>query len=628
MRRNIIIKLRLLEKARQANIDYNVTTCALRTAKGMMLIMNERVLLTGNEAVARGAWEAGVLFASAYPGTPSTEILENMVKYKDDLYCEWAPNEKVALETAIGASIAGVRSLAAMKHVGLNVAADPLFTFAYTGVNGGCVLISADDPGMHSSQNEQDNRNYAMAAKVLMLEPSDSQEAKDFIKLAFELSERFDTPVMLRMTTRICHSKGIVTLNDRVLPPPIPYVKNAQKYVATPGNARIMRVKLIERLKTMLEYSNNCEMNVAEYSGSDVGVITSGVSYQYAKEVFGRDVSYLKLGLTYPLPVDLVRAFAAKVKKLYVVEELDPYLENQVKAIGIDCIGKSIIPEWDELNSDTVRKAVFGGNGAERKLSDIQAVPRPPILCAGCPHRGFFYTLSKKKNVLITGDIGCYTLASAPPLSAMDTSFCMGGSISTGHGAAKAFEKTGNQMKVVAVIGDSTFFHSGITSLLDVVYNHGNSVSVILDNRITGMTGHQENPGTGYTLSGEETAKVNIPMLCRSMGMSDDCIFIVNPLDLEETSKVLDAALAKNEPSVIITRYPCILKRFTEEERTEFDLSPKTCIIDQTLCKKCRNCVKTGCPAIHSGDSITINQDACVGCGVCLQVCPFGAISM
>jgi len=327
------------------------------------------------------------------------------------------------------------------------------------------------------------------------------------------------------------------------------------------------------------------------------------------------------------LPVDLVRAFAAKVKKLYVVEELDPYLEKQVKALGLDCIGKSIIPEWDELNSDAVRKAVFGG-GAEQKPSNIQAVPRPPILCAGCPHRGFFYTLSKKKNVLITGDIGCYTLASAPPLSAMDTCFCMGGSISTGHGAAKAFEKTGNQMKVVAVIGDSTFFHSGITSLLDVVYNRGNSVSVILDNRITGMTGHQENPGTGYTLTGEETAKVDIPMLCRAIGMSDDCIFIVNPLDLEETSNVLDIALAKNEPSVIITRYPCVLKRFTEDERAEFDLSPKTCIIDQALCKKCRNCVKTGCPAIHSGDTITINRDACVGCGVCMQVCPFGAISM
>jgi indolepyruvate ferredoxin oxidoreductase alpha subunit len=425
-------------------------------------------LLTGNEAVARGAWEAGLLFASAYPGTPSTEILENMAAYKEDVYCEWAPNEKVALEAAIGASLAGVRSMAVMKHVGVNVAADPLFTFAYTGVNGGCVLISADDPGMHSSQNEQDNRNYAMAAKVLMLEPSDSQEAKDFVKLALELSEEYDTPVMLRMTTRVCHSKSIVELEDRITPTVVDYKKNTGKFVATPANAKIMHVKLLERLKNLTAYSNDCALNRAEYSGSETGVVTCGVAHQYAKEAFGDTASYLKLGLTYPLPMDLIKNFASKVEKLYVVEELDPYMERQIRAAGIECTGKELIPEKDELNTDIIVESVFG-EAAETLSSEINAVPRPPSLCAGCPHRGFFHVLAKKKKVMITGDIGCYTLASAPPLSAMDSCFCMGGSISTGHGAAKAFEKIGSDMKVVAVIGDSTFFHSGITSLLDIV---------------------------------------------------------------------------------------------------------------------------------------------------------------
>ncbi|GHU49885.1 indolepyruvate oxidoreductase subunit IorA [Clostridia bacterium] len=586
-----------------------------------------RQLLTGNEAVARGAWEAGLLFASAYPGTPSTEILENMAAYKEDIYCEWAPNEKVALEAAIGASLAGVRSMAVMKHVGVNVAADPLFTFAYTGVNGGCVLVSADDPGMHSSQNEQDNRNYAVAAKVLMLEPSDSQEAKDFVKAALELSERFDTPVMLRMTTRVCHSKSIVELGERVASPVVDYKKNTVKYVATPANAKVMRVKLLERIQNLTAYSNDCPLNHAEYNGSGTGVVTCGVAHQYAREAFGDEASYLKLGLTYPLPMDLIRDFASKVEKLYVVEELDPYMERQINAAGIKCIGKELIPEKGELNTDIVREKIFG-IGTETLHSEKNAVPRPPSLCAGCPHRGFFHVLAKKKNVVITGDIGCYTLASAPPLSAMDSCFCMGGSISTGHGAAKAFEKTGRDMKVVAVIGDSTFFHSGITSLLDVVYNKGNCVSVILDNRITGMTGHQENPGTGYTLMGETTAEVDIPALCRAIGISDDCIFVVNPLLLEENAKALDEALAKDEPTVIITRWPCILKKFTAADKDEFDLAPKTCVIDQDLCKKCNICVKTGCPAIYSDEIISIDQDSCTGCAVCLQVCPFDAITV
>lgn len=584
-----------------------------------------KILMTGNEAVTRGAYEAGLTFASAYPGTPSTEILENMVNYKDDIYCEWAPNEKVALEAAIGASIAGARSMVAMKHVGVNVAADPLFTFAYTGVTGGCVLVSADDPGMHSSQNEQDNRNYATAARILMLEPSDSQEAKDFMMLGLELSERFDTPVMLRMTTRVCHSKSMVELGTRVEKPLIPYERKITKYVATPANGKVMRKQLIDRLKRMEEYSNTAPINKAEYNGSKIGVISAGVAYQYAREVFGEESSYLKLGMTFPMPMDLISEFAGKVEKIYVIEEMDPYMENHLKMAGIPCIGKEVIPEMDELNTDIIRKAVFG-ESTEILQSEKTAVGRPPVLCAGCPHRGFFYTLRKKKNIIITGDIGCYTLGSAAPLSAMDTCFCMGGSISAGHGASMALRKAGSDKKVVAVIGDSTFFHSGVSSLMDVVYNKGNSVSVILDNRITGMTGHQDNPGTGYTLMGEPTQEVDIPMLCKAIGIKDENIYTVNPLLLAETGKVLDEALSKNEPTVIIARYPCILKAFSDQDKEEFNLSPKKCYIDQEKCTKCKVCIKTGCPAILSGEQITIDQGACTGCTVCMQVCKFDAI--
>jgi len=582
-------------------------------------------LMTGNEAVARGAYEAGLTFASAYPGTPSTEILENIVQYKDNIYCEWAPNEKVALEAAIGASIAGARSIAAMKHVGVNVAADPLFTFAYTGVTGGCVLVSADDPGMHSSQNEQDNRNYAAAARVLMLEPSNSQEAKDFMKLGLELSEKFDTPVMLRVTTRICHSKSLVELSDRIEKPLVPYEKKITKYVATPANGKVLRRKLIDRLKAMEEYSNIADINVAEYNGTKIGVISAGVAYQYAREVFGDDASYLKLGMTFPMPMEKVKEFASKVDTLYVVEEMDPYMENHLKMAGIKCIGKEIIPEMDELNTDVVRKAVFGIS-AETVKSEKEAIVRPPTLCAGCPHRGFFYALRKKKNIIITGDIGCYTLGSAAPLSAMDTCICMGGSISAGHGAAQALKQNGSDLRAVAVIGDSTFFHTGINSLMDVVYNKGNTVSVILDNRITGMTGHQENPGTGYTLMGEPTNEVDIPMLCKAIGVKGDNIYIINPLDLKATDEALTDALSKDEPTVIVAKWPCILKKFSEQDKKEFDLSPKHCEIDQDKCRKCKACVKTGCPAISSGDSITINPEACTGCSVCRQVCPFEAI--
>ncbi len=460
-----------------------------------------------------------------------------------------------------------------------------------------------------------------------MLEPSDSQEAKDFTKLAFELSEKFDTPVMLRVTTRICHSKGLVELNDRVEHEAIKYERNIKKYVATPANGKVMRKNLIKRIEDMRDYSNKTDINYAEYKDSEIGVISSGVAYQYAKEVFGDNASYLKLGMTYPMPEDLIREFASKVKKLYIIEEMDPYIETFVRSIGIDCIGKEVIPEMDELNPDIISKAVFGEEKETVKVEQ-EAVVRPPTLCAGCPHRGFFYALRKKKKVMITGDIGCYTLGSAAPLSAMDTCICMGASISAGHGASKAFERIGADTKVVSVIGDSTFFHSGVTSLMDVVYNKGNSVTVILDNRITGMTGHQENPGTGYTLMGEPTEEVNIPLLCKAIGIKVESIYIINPLDLKATDEALTDALSKDEPTVIIAKWPCVLKKFSEQDKEEFDLSPKKYEIIQDKCTKCLICVRTGCPAIISGEQIVIDADSCTGCSICYQVCPFDAIKL
>lgn len=582
-------------------------------------------LMTGNEAIARGAYEAGVVVASAYPGTPSTEILENLVKYKDEVHCEWAPNEKVALECAIGASVAGVRSLAAMKHVGVNVAADPLFTFVYTGVGGGCVLVSADDPGMHSSQNEQDNRHYATAAKILMLEPSDSSEAKEYAKLAFMLSSHFDTPVLLRVTTRLCHSKSLVELDERVENAPPEYKKNIAKYVATPGNGRIMREKLKKRLEAMEDYSNKALINTIEYNSNEIGIVSAGVAYQYAREVFGDDVSYLKIGMTFPMPMDLIKEFAGKVKKLYVIEELDPYIENHIKMAGIDCIGKSIIPEMGELNPDIIRKAVLNTDKSTF-VSETKAVSRPPTLCAGCPHRGFFYALAKVRNAMITGDIGCYTLGSSAPLYAMDTCICMGASISAAHGASKAFERKGIDKKVIAVIGDSTFFHSGITGLMNVVYNKSKCVTVILDNRITAMTGQQDNPGTDYTLMGEAAVEADIPLLCKAIGIKEENIYTVNPMILEDIKKVLSDALDKDEPTVIISRYPCALKRLSEKDKKEFDLLKKPCFIDQEKCTRCKACIRTGCPALISKDTITIQKESCTGCGICMQVCPFEAI--
>lgn len=583
-------------------------------------------LMTGNEAIARGAFEAGVTLASAYPGTPSTEILENIAQYKDSIYSEWAPNEKVALEVAIGGSIAGARTLAAMKHVGLNVAADPFFTYAYTGVNGGFVLVTADDPGMHSSQNEQDNRYYAKFAKVPMLEPSNSQEAKEFVKEAYKISEEFDVPMLLRVTTRICHSKSLVEFADREEVEMKPYVKNGAKYIASPANSKVLHVKLEEKLKKLEEYSNKTSLNYEIWNNKKIGVITSGVSFNYAEEVFGEDVSYLKLGMTYPLPMAKIKEFANKVEILYIVEELEPYIETEVRAVGIKCFGKDKISNIGELNPDIIRKGFLNEESEALEVSSEKIVNRPPTLCAGCPHRGFFYELSKRKNVYVSGDIGCYTLGAAPPLSTTDSVICMGASVSAGHGFAKACKANDRDMKVFSVIGDSTFFHSGITGLVDLVYNGGHTTTVVLDNRITGMTGHQDNPGTGYTLMGDVAPEIDIEKLVKAIGIKD--VDVINPLNLEETRKVIEKHENLDKASVIITKWPCALKRFTEKDHERFNLKRAQCFVDQEKCRKCKMCLKVGCPAISMDKDKGANIDLamCVGCDVCLQVCPFDAI--
>jgi len=584
-------------------------------------------LMTGNEAVARGAYEAGVLVASAYPGTPSTEILENLIEYKEALYAEWAPNEKVAMEVAIGASIAGVRAFAAMKHVGVNVAADPLFTLGYTGVTGGFVFVSADDPGCHSSQNEQDNRYYAKFAKIACIEPSDSQEAKDFVKEAYNISEMYDVPVMLRLTTRVCHSKSMVMLEDRVEAPFKPYVKNGKKYIAAPANAKKLHPIVEDRLKALEAFSNETPLNRFEWHDKKIGIITSGIAFQYAKEVFGDEASYLKIGFSHPLPMAKIREFSEAVETLYVIEELEPFIEEQVKAAGIKCIGKDKISNVGELNPDIIAKALKGieAEYIEQHLDKI--VERPPTLCAGCPHRGFYFALTKKKNIMVTGDIGCYTLGAAEPLNTLDTCICMGASISMGHGAMKAFEQNKTDKRVVSVIGDSTFFHTGINSLINVAYNRSNTVSVILDNRITGMTGHQENPGSGYKLDGSTAEMIDIPTLVKAIGISN--VVTINPLDLKEVDVALENAFAFEGPSVIITRWPCALKKFSKEDIEEFDLSKSICRVDQEKCRGCQICVKTGCPAIsfdQNEKKASINKFMCVGCTVCKQACPFDAI--
>ncbi len=572
-------------------------------------------LMLGNQAVARGLYEAGVSVISSYPGTPSTEITEFSSKYpEDEMYCEWAPNEKVACEVAIGASIAGARSFCAMKHVGLNVAADPLFTASYTGVNGGMVLAVADDPGMHSSQNEQDSRHYAIGAKVPMLEPSDSQECKDYAKLAYEISEKFDTPVILRLTTRVSHSQSAVTTADRI-PHTIPeYKKNIAKNVMVPANAIKKHVVVEQRTLDLIEYAETSGINTVEMNSDEIGVITSGICYQYAKEALGDKASYLKLGMVNPLPVKLIKDFAAKVKTLYVIEELDDVIETHCRKNGIDVKGKELFTLQGEYFQSKVRQVVLGENDEWQTL-DAEIPVRPPVLCAGCPHRGVFYIL-KKLGVMVSGDIGCYTLGAAAPLSAIDTTVCMGASISGLHGFNKG-RKGEYEGKAVAVIGDSTFMHSGITSLVDIAYNRSNSTVIVLDNSITGMTGHQNNPANGKNIYGDPASAVNLEALAHAIGINS--VTVVGPGDLAETERVIKEELAKAEPSLIIARKPCALLK-TVKHKPPFH-------IDADKCKNCKSCMRIGCPALVSGDKcITIDNTLCVGCGLCEQLCKFDAI--
>ena len=578
----------------------------------------DKHLLSGNEAIARGAYEAGVRVCSAYPGTPSTEIFENLPQYKDALYCEWAPNEKVAVEVAYGAAIGGARSLCAMKHVGLNVAADPLFTAAYNGVNRGFVIVTADDPSMHSSQNEQDNRYYARSAKVALIEPSDSQECIDFMKEAYRISERFDMPVLFRTTTNISHSKSLCTFSEREEAEPFVYERNQRKFNCAPANAYRNHPKVEANLKALEEYGETCPINKVEYRGGKIGVITASISYQIAKDVFPEDTSFLKLGLTYPLPMGLIREFASKVETLYVIEELEGFMEDQIKAAGIPCIGKEKVSRLYELNPERLREMLFGVKPQVKALP-VKAVPRPPVLCPGCPHRGFFYTMSKGKNFVIGGDIGCYTLGGAAPLGAMDTCVCMGGGFSVAMGLSKAFAATGQQKKVFGVVGDSTFFHSGMTGAAEILYNKGAVIPVVLDNHITGMTGHQDNPGSGYTLQGEIAAAIKIEDVLHAFGYEN--VIIVDPQDLTAMQKAVDDALASEVPAAIICRRPCLLIK-----RIHHDIG--LCEVDREKCIGCKKCLKVGCPAVMIRDGkSSIDPGQCVGCTVCAQVCPVGAIT-
>lgn len=578
-------------------------------------------IMTGNEAIARGAFEAGCTVAAAYPGTPSTEILENLAPY-EGVYAEWAPNEKVALEVVCGASIGGARSLAAMKHVGLNVAADPLFTIAYEGVNGGLVVVTADDPGMHSSQNEQDNRLYAPFAKVAMLEPSDSQECKDFVKQAFAISEKFDTPVLFRVSTRICHSKSLVELGERQEVGVKDYQKNVKKYVMIPAHSRVKHHEVEDRLARLQAYSNQSPLNRIEWGKKKIGIITSGISYQHAQEVFGDKASYLKIGFSFPLPDQMIKSFAKMVDRLYVIEENEPYLENYVRMLGIECIGKEFIPRCEELTPQVIRQALLPGEDKKAYQVEVKVPSRPPVLCPGCPHRGIFYAVSKYKDIVATGDIGCYTLGMMPPLNVTDIVICMGAGISAGLGFQRAALQGGRKEKIFGFIGDSTFFHSGITGLIDAVYNSTPMVMVILDNSITAMTGHQENPGTGKTLMGQPAPMIDIEGLVKSVGIKPDNIRVVDPCDLGATKKAVKDAYEATEPFVIITKQPCALLKDVQKRRANL-----SCRIDQEKCTKCRACIRTGCPAIaFKNGRVTIDQAMCNGCTLCLQVCKFEAI--
>ncbi len=570
-------------------------------------------LLLGNEAIARGVYEAGATVASAYPGTPSTEITEAISEY-DEIYSEWAPNEKVALEVAIGASYGGARAVCAMKHVGLNVAADPLFTVSYTGVNGGLVVFVADDPGMHSSQNEQDTRIIARGAKVPVLEPSDSEECRSFTQEAFKISEEFDTPVIVRLSTRVSHSQGIVELGERTDFELKPYVKNPGKYVMMPAMARKRHFVVEERMARLREFSENTPLNRIEWGDKKVGVITSGISYEYAREAFG-DVSYLKLGMVHPIPEKMIQHFAKEVETLYVIEELEPFIENQCLKMGLKVTGKSLLPVTGEYSASLIRTRILGK--VEDKLNNIQdeAPARPPVLCAGCPHRGTYYVL-KKLKLTVSGDIGCYTLGALAPLEAVDTCVCMGASVGVAHGIEKA-RGTDAARKTVAVIGDSTFIHSGITGLIDMVYNKGTGTVIILDNSITGMTGHQQNPTTGFTIKGEPTRQVDLVKLCQAVGI--DRVRVCDPFDLEGFEKVVKEEIAAEEPSVIIAQRPCALLKNVK-------FGP-ILAINGEKCTKCRMCMRLGCPAIvDRGDHVEINSTQCVGCGLCTKVCRFKAI--
>lgn len=570
-------------------------------------------LLLGNAAVARGAYEAGVGVVSSYPGTPSTEITESIVSY-DDVYAEWAPNEKVSAEVAIGASIAGARAMSCMKHVGLNVMADPIFTASYTGVNGGLVFCVADDPGMHSSQNEQDSRHYAKASKIVMLEPSDSEECKEFTKQAFALSEKFDTPCFLRLSTRVSHSQSLVEISEREICPLKPYEKNIGKYVMMPGNAIRRHVVVEDRILALTALSEECGFNKTEDNKSEIGVITSGISYMYAKEALGDSVNYLKLGMVYPLPEKLILDFAKKCKEIYVIEELDPYIEEHCRALGIKVHGKDVFTLLGEYTPQMIKSAVLGVKAPECAVIEEQIPVRPPVMCAGCPHRATFYVL-KKLNLVVSGDIGCYTLGAVAPLASVDTTICMGASVSAAHGMAKARGKEFNK-KLVSVIGDSTFMHSGITGLVDIVYNKGANTVIILDNSITGMTGHQDNPTTGYTIRGEETKQVNLITLCKAIGVEN--VVVCDPFNLKELERVVKEETQKDEPSVIIAQRPCaLLKRV--KYTGHCNISEK--------CKNCKACMRLGCPAISvCNGSVKIDPTQCNGCGLCLNVCPFGAI--
>jgi len=580
-----------------------------------------KVIMSGNEAMARGAYEAGCTVASAYPGTPSTEILENFATY-EGVYAEWAPNEKIAFEVASGASIGGARSLTTMKHVGLNVAADPLFTMAYEGVNGGFVVVSADDPGMHSSQNEQDNRLFAPHAKVAMVEPSDSQECKDFIKEAYKISEKFDTVVLYRSTTRVCHSKSIVELGEKENVGVKSYNKDIKKYIMIPAHSQKKHYEVEERLEALREYSNTSTLNRVEMADTKIGVITSGISYQYAKEVFGEKASYLKIGLSFPLPDKLIREFATKVETLYIIEENEPYLENAVKVMGITCTGKDLIPVCGELNPDIIRKALLGVSPEQTYTSDIKPPSRPPVLCPGCPHRGIFYAVSKYKDIIATSDIGCYTLGMMAPLNVADTVICMGASISAGIGIQKASLMGNRESKIFAFLGDSTFFHSGITGLINAVYNNSPIVTCILDNRITGMTGHQENPGTGKTLQGKPAPEVDIEKLVLAVGIKSENLRIVDPYKFAETEVAVKEAYKSTEPFVIITKQPCALIKSVLKKRVNIK-----CVIKEDKCKKCKGCLKIGCPALmFRNDVASIDKNMCNGCGLCKQICKFDAI--